>query len=112
MTIDRRVHSRMIGQRGRHVKKIMEDFDVEIRFPRESDPDPNIVVISGEEENVLECKDRLIYLEEEFVSLKRSDRGIKYWLPSHHVQYRPNIVHLNNINQLTARCNKKIGIMG
>ncbi len=30
----------------------------------------------------------------------------------HHIQYRPSIFHSNNVNQLTARCDKKIGIMG
>lgn len=46
----------------------MEEFEVEIRFPRETDPDPNIVVISGDQDKVVECKDHLLYLEEEFVS--------------------------------------------
>ncbi len=32
--------------------------------------------------------------------------------PQHHIQYRLNIVHLNNVNKLTAGCDEKIGIMG
>lgn len=68
VTIDRRVHSRMIGAKGRQVKKIMSDYGVEIRFPRENDPDPNVVIVSGEEEKVLDCKDYLLNLEEDFVS--------------------------------------------
>lgn len=67
--IDRRVHSRMIGSKGRFVRKIMEKYEVEIRFPRESDPDPNVVIIYGEEEKVIECKDYLLCLEEDFVSI-------------------------------------------
>ncbi|KAK7600960.1 hypothetical protein V9T40_008401 [Parthenolecanium corni] len=67
VTIDRRVHSRMIGAKGRQVKKIMSDYGVEIRFPRENDPDPNVVIVSGEEEKVLDCKDYLLNLEEDFL---------------------------------------------
>lgn len=58
----------MIGKKGSQVRRIMEDFEVEIRFPRDNDPNQNIVVISGDEDKVLECKDHLLYLEEEFVS--------------------------------------------
>lgn len=68
VTIDRRVHSRMIGAKGRQVKRIMDEYEVEIRFPRENDPDPNVVIVSGEEEKVLDCKDYLLSLEEDFVS--------------------------------------------
>lgn len=69
MNIDRRVHPRMIGSKGRQIRKIMEEFEVEIRFPRSTDPDPNIVIIFGEEDKVADCKDHLLGLEEEFVSI-------------------------------------------
>lgn len=69
ISIDSRIHSRLIGSRGRNIRKIMEDFRVDIKFPRSDDPDPNLVIISGQEENVLDVKDHLLNLEEEFVSL-------------------------------------------
>lgn len=68
VSIDSRVHSRLIGARGRSIRKIMEDFKVDIKFPRSDDPDPNLVTITGNEENVLEAKDHLLNLEEEYVS--------------------------------------------
>nr|XP_022901402.1 vigilin [Onthophagus taurus] len=67
ITIDSRVHSRLIGARGRNIRKIMEDYKVEIKFPRSDDPDPNLVVIMGQEDNVLEAKDYLLNMEEEYL---------------------------------------------
>lgn len=66
--IDSRVHSRIIGARGRSIRKIMEDYRVDIKFPRSDDADPNLVVISGNGENVVEAKDCLLNLEEQYVS--------------------------------------------
>lgn len=67
--IDSRIHSRIIGSRGRNVLKIMDMYKVDIRFPRPSDPEPDLVVIQGAEEDVLDAKDYLLNLEEEYVSL-------------------------------------------
>lgn len=68
VSIDSRVHSRLIGSRGRNIKKIMDEFKVDIKFPRNEDSDPNLVTITGNEENVAEAKDHLLNLEEEYVS--------------------------------------------
>lgn len=65
--IDHRVHSRLIGQRGRHIRKIMDDFKVDIRFLRDSDGDPDLVVITGASEGVQDAKDHLLNLEEEYL---------------------------------------------
>ncbi|KAJ8878272.1 hypothetical protein PR048_018849 [Dryococelus australis] len=65
--VDARVHSRLIGTRGRSIRKIMEQYSVDIRFPRNTDPDPNIVTIIGNEENVLDAKDYVLNLEEEYL---------------------------------------------
>ncbi|KAF7274690.1 hypothetical protein GWI33_012635, partial [Rhynchophorus ferrugineus] len=66
--IDYRVHSRLIGVRGRNIRKIMEDYKVDIKFPRSGvDPDPNIVVITGSEDNVSDVRDHLLNLAEEYV---------------------------------------------
>lgn len=66
--IDARVHSRLIGSRGRSIHKIMDDYKVEIKFPRNDDANPNLVVISGDEDNVTEARDHLLNLAEEYVS--------------------------------------------
>ncbi|XP_042234128.1 vigilin-like [Homarus americanus] len=64
--IDSRIHSRLIGSRGRAIRKVMEEFKVEIKFPR-GDDDPNMVVIMGSVENVDECRDHLLNLMEEYM---------------------------------------------
>jgi len=57
----------IIGRRGRSIRKIMDDFKVDIRLPREGDEDPSLVVISGDEEAVLDCIDHLKILEDEYM---------------------------------------------
>lgn len=64
--IDSRIHSRLIGSRGRAIRKVMEEYKVEIKFPRDND-DPNMVTIMGAPENVEECKDHLLNLSEEYM---------------------------------------------
>lgn len=64
--IDSRIHSRLIGSRGRAIRKVMEDYKVEIKFPRQDD-DPNLVTIMGAPENVEECKDHLLNMSEEYM---------------------------------------------
>ncbi|KAG0729485.1 Vigilin [Chionoecetes opilio] len=66
--IDRRIHSRLIGARGRAIRKVMEEYKVEIKFPRDNaEDDPNTVTIMGAPENVEECRDHLLNLAEEYV---------------------------------------------
>jgi len=68
ITLDCRIHPRIIGQKGRTIRKIMDDYDVEIKFPRAQDPDPNAVIVMGkDEENVYECIDYLRNIEEEYL---------------------------------------------
>jgi len=65
--VDRRVHSMIIGRKGAGIRKIMQTYAVEIKLPRDNDPDPDLVIIMGKEEQVLDCKDHLQNLEEEFL---------------------------------------------
>jgi len=81
--IDPRVHSMIIGKRGRSIRKIMDDFKVDIRLPRDGDEDPSLVVISGDEEAVLDCIDHLKILEEEYIQ----DAADKEWM---HQYEKPN----------------------
>ncbi|XP_045484905.1 vigilin [Pieris rapae] len=63
--IDPRVHRRLIGLRGKNIRRIMDDFKVDIRFPKQGDD--SIVVITGDEDNVLDAKDHLLNLAEEYL---------------------------------------------
>lgn len=75
--VEARVHPRLIGARGKNIRAIMQKFSVDIRFPRSSDPDPNIVTISGQEEDVEAAKDHILNLEEEYLE----DEGTEYLPP-------------------------------
>ncbi|KRY35703.1 Vigilin [Trichinella spiralis] len=68
IALDCRVHNRIIGQRGKNVKRIMEQYQVEIRFPRQADQNPNLVTVCGKvEDSVFDCIDHLRNLEEEYL---------------------------------------------
>lgn len=67
VTIDHRIHSRLIGSRGRAIRKIMDDFKVDIKFPNRDSGNPDIVTVTGAEDDVVECKDHLLNLEEEYM---------------------------------------------
>jgi len=72
VSIDHRVHARLIGQRGRAIHKVMEQYSVDIKFPRSTDPDPSIVTIIGAEDNVADAKEYLLNQTEEYVSCLES----------------------------------------
>ena len=46
VTIDNRVHSMIIGRKGTGIRKIQQDYNVEIKLPREGDPNPDMVIVS------------------------------------------------------------------
>lgn len=48
----------------------MDEFNVEIRLPRSNDPDPNLVVVAGKDEDaVCDCIEQLRREEEEFLQV-------------------------------------------
>jgi len=63
--IDSRLHARLIGQRGKNIRKIMEKFGVDIKFS--GGESGNTVTVEGNEENVEECKEHLLELAEEMM---------------------------------------------
>ncbi|KAA0202010.1 hypothetical protein HAZT_HAZT007643 [Hyalella azteca] len=75
--IDQRVHSRLIGSRGKAIRKVMDDYKVSITFPRD-ETTPNTVVISGAEANVDKCAEELLNLAEEYMQdiLEREDMNM------------------------------------
>uniref|UniRef100_A0A672JFL3 Vigilin n=1 Tax=Salarias fasciatus TaxID=181472 RepID=A0A672JFL3_SALFA len=68
ITLDSRVHARIIGARGKGIRKIMDEFKVDLRFPQSGAADPNTVTVTGRPELVDEAIDHLLNLEEEYVS--------------------------------------------
>jgi len=71
--IDSVFHARLIGQRGRNIRKIMEKFKVLIAFPganaREEGAPANagdLITITGSENKCEECRDHLLNQVEEF----------------------------------------------
>ena len=64
--MDHRVHSRLIGAKGKSIAKVMEQFQVDVRFPK--DKNSNVVTIQGLEENVEDAKYHLLTLAEDYVS--------------------------------------------
>ena len=69
ITLDSKIHARLIGARGKNIRKIMDQFSVEIRFPRVNNGEnPDLVSITGSQENVDATKEHLLDLAESFVS--------------------------------------------
>uniref|UniRef100_A0A2K5Q6D2 Vigilin n=1 Tax=Cebus imitator TaxID=2715852 RepID=A0A2K5Q6D2_CEBIM len=68
VALDHRVHARIIGARGKAIRKIMDEFKVDIRFPQSGAPDPNCVTVTGLPENVEEAIDHILNLEEEYLA--------------------------------------------
>ncbi|XP_065187615.1 vigilin-like [Sycon ciliatum] len=61
--VDPRCHSRLIGQRGRSIRKVMDDFAVEVKFP--ADKNSPTITITGAPDNVDDCKEHLLLIVEE-----------------------------------------------
>ncbi|XP_061098856.1 vigilin-like [Conger conger] len=68
VTLDSRVHARIIGARGKGIRKIMDEFKVDLKFPQSGAADPNMVTVTGRPELVDEAIDHLLNLEEEYLS--------------------------------------------
>jgi transcription antitermination factor NusA-like protein len=65
VSINNQIHSRIIGGKGRTVRKLMEQFKTDIRFPRGENPD--LVMVTGTQENCEACIEHLLTLEEEYM---------------------------------------------
>merc|ERR1719412_759422 len=64
VAIDPRVHKMIVGRRGASIRKIMQDYKVDIKMPR--DGDDKVIIMGSDEDNVLDCKDHLLNLAEEY----------------------------------------------
>ncbi|XP_022667646.1 vigilin-like isoform X2 [Varroa destructor] len=90
--LDHRIHSRIIGQRGRNVRKFMDEFKVEIKFPRPDAEDPDLVEIVGAEDNVENAVQHLKNLEDELMEYVTEEKAYQ----------RPQKQTLNNIFQSSS----------
>ncbi|XP_039479948.1 vigilin [Drosophila santomea] len=63
--IDKRIHPHIIGQRRRNIRKIMEDYEVNIKFPS-ADQQINSVTIIGHPEDVENVSELLLGMAEDF----------------------------------------------
>uniref|UniRef100_A0A7N6FK60 Vigilin n=1 Tax=Anabas testudineus TaxID=64144 RepID=A0A7N6FK60_ANATE len=66
--LDPRTHARIIGARGKAIRKLMEEFKVDIRFPQPGADEPDKVTVTGLPDTVDNAIDHLLNLEEEYVS--------------------------------------------
>ena len=46
----------------------MDKYQVEIKFPRQGDSNPNLVTIIGSEDNVWDAKEEILNLADNYVS--------------------------------------------
>jgi polyribonucleotide nucleotidyltransferase len=88
--IDSRVHSRIIGARGRSIRKIMDDYKVDIKFPRGEDTDANLVIITANDENVVDAKEHLISLEEQYLQ-DVEEQETREKVHTLHLHFDPNL---------------------
>ncbi|XP_072540165.1 high density lipoprotein binding protein a [Salminus brasiliensis] len=85
ITLDSRVHARIIGARGKGIRKIMDEFKVDLRFPQSGAADPNLVTVTGRPEMVDEAIDHLLNLEEEYLAdVVENESKMAYMKPSGH----------------------------
>ena len=105
LEIDSRVHPRIIGQRGRNLKKLQDEFKVEIRFPSRSDQNQSLIVVAGKEtSDVYACCEKLKAMEEEMIEdliergqyLSTRNEPVEEHRPSQHVQIQGAPWQLDN----------------
>ncbi|TNM93825.1 hypothetical protein fugu_002001 [Takifugu bimaculatus] len=65
--LDPRTHARIIGARGKAIRKLMEEFKVDIRFPPPGSDEPDKVTVMGLPDTVDNAIDHLLNLEEEYM---------------------------------------------
>ncbi|XP_075906806.1 vigilin [Nelusetta ayraudi] len=65
--LDPRTHARIIGARGKAIRKLMEEFKVDIRFPQPGSDEPDRVTVTGLPDTVDNAIDHLLNLEDEYM---------------------------------------------
>lgn len=62
-------HPKIIGRRGAVITQLRQDYDVNIQLPKKDDKDDGSISIMGYEKNVLEAKEAILKIVNEFVSI-------------------------------------------
>nr|KAF6450264.1 high density lipoprotein binding protein [Molossus molossus] len=107
--LDHRVHARIIGARGKAIRKIMDEFKVDIRFPQSGAPDPNCVTVTGLPENVEEAIDHILNLEEEYLADVVDSEVLQVYMksPAHEESKAPSKGFVVRDAPWTASSNEK-----
>lgn len=66
--IPSQVHPRLIGAQGRAVKKLMDEFKVNVKFARQGDPNPNSVTLIGSSSAIAAAKNHMIKLADQYMA--------------------------------------------
>jgi len=108
--LDHRVHARIIGARGKAIRKIMDEFKVDIRFPQSGAPDPNCVTVTGLPENVEEAIDHILNLEEEYLADVVDSEALQLYMkpPAHEESKAPSKGFVVRDAPWTANSSEKV----
>ena len=68
MPVDPKFHPKIIGRRGTVVSKIRQDHEVQITMPDKESERPDVVVITGLEQNAMAARDDILRIVHDFVS--------------------------------------------
>lgn len=67
--IPNQVHPRLIGAGGRAVKKLMDDYNISVKFARPGDPNPNAVTLYGSQKNIDSAKSYMQKTSDQFMTM-------------------------------------------
>uniref|UniRef100_A0A1A9WWJ8 K Homology domain-containing protein n=1 Tax=Glossina brevipalpis TaxID=37001 RepID=A0A1A9WWJ8_9MUSC len=67
--VDSRAHAHLIGARGRTIRRMIEDYKVDIKFPslEEAKINPDMVTIIGKEDDVENAKEAILNMAEDYI---------------------------------------------
>ena len=68
VSVDPKFHPKIIGRRGTVVSNIRKDHEVQVTMPDKDSERPDIVVITGLEQNALAARDDILRIVHDFVS--------------------------------------------
>jgi len=66
--VDPKFHPKIIGRRGTVVSKIRQDHDVQVTMPDKDSERPDVVIITGLEQNATAARDDILHIVQDFVS--------------------------------------------
>lgn len=68
VSVDPKFHPKIIGRRGTVVSKIRQDHNVQVTMPDKDSDHPDVVVITGLEENTLAARQDILDIVHDLVS--------------------------------------------